>query len=91
MRLSVAVILLLAGCCGSKPELVIPEAPDVVRVAVPQYVALPAELTGDCYNEGAKLQTYNEAKRLANLRNASIEECNKRWSKVRELQPVAKP
>lgn len=87
MRLAPLLTCALLAACGAKPELVVPDAPKIVRVAVTKHVALPAELTGDCYNEPAKEQTYAEAKRLANLRAESIAECNKRWAKVRALQP----
>lgn len=92
MRLAAALTVLMLAACVPKPELIVPDAPEIVRVAVDRYVALPAELTADCYDEGAKEQTYGEAKRLANLRRESLAECNARWAKVRALQPKeAKP
>lgn len=98
MRLAVAVALvLLLAACGAKPEVVVPDAPKIVRVEVKVPVSMCPEggsacdLLRDCYNEPAKFQTYNEAKRVANLRAESIAECNKRWAKVRALQPLAGP
>lgn len=93
MRIAFALGALALAACGPKPELIVPESPpEIVRVAVDRYVPLPAELTGDCYDEPAKEQVYSEAKRLANLRRESLAECNARWAKVRALQPKeAKP
>ena len=86
----VLLALLLAGCDKTlRPD----PPPKIVRVEVKVPVSLCPEggsacdLLRDCYNEPAKEQTYNEAKRLANMRDASIKECNARWAKVREAQP----
>ena len=98
MRLAVALIACLLatawGGCGRDNPLVIDKPPEIVRVTVKVPVSLCPEggadcdLVRDCYDEDAKSQTYAEAKRLANLRRASIrDDCNKRWAKVRALQP----
>lgn len=98
MRLALALIACLLatvlGGCGRDNPLVIEKPPEIVRVTVKVPVSLCPEggadcdLLRDCYDEDAKSQTYAEAKRLANLRRASIrDDCNKRWAKVRALQP----
>lgn len=89
------LMLVLSACpkeavkSGSPPQVV--RMPDVVEraVKVPVYVA--PELAADCYNESAKAQTYEEAKRLALLRNKSIVECNKRLRQIREIHGGQKP
>lgn len=91
MRHAIALtLLLLAGCDKTlRPD----PPPKIVRVEVKVPVSLCPDggsdcaLLRDCYNEPAKEQTYHEAKRLANLRDASIKECNARLAKVREAQP----
>lgn len=85
MRLALAVSALLLAGCGPKPELVIPDAPEIVRVVVDRYVALPAELTVDCTDEKPRESTYGEAKRLALVRREYLEECTSRMRKIRAL------
>ena len=93
MRLAAALMALLMLAACRHEELVIEPPPKIVRVPVYVPVSLCPEggadcdLLRDCIDEAAKEQTYNEAKRVANLRHASIDECNKRWKKVRALQP----
>lgn len=97
MRLAIALIACLLttawGGCGREDPLVIDKPPEIVRVVVKVAVSLCEEggadcdLLRDCYDVPAREQTYLEAKRVANLRTKSITECNKRWAKVRALQP----
>lgn len=97
MRLLAALtVVLLAGC--ARDVIKVYEPPKIVKVPVKELVSLCPEggsdcaLLRDCYNEEPREQSYAEAKRLANLRDASIEDdCNKRWEKVRAMQPKAKP
>lgn len=97
MRLLLLSIL-LTGCAGNavKPDpaphttraQAQAAAPTVVERVVEVPLKLSAEQLGlfaDCYNEPAKEATYNEAKRVANLRDASIKECNGRLAKGRAL------
>lgn len=84
LPLAALLVVILSGC--NRDLVKIDPPPKIVRVPVEIYAALPADLTNDCYNEPAKEQTYAEAKRLANLRDASIAECNKRLARIRELQ-----
>lgn len=99
MRRAIALIaILLTTAWGSCSQAVkIDPPPKLVRTTVEVPVSLcpkggaDCDLLRDCYNEPATEQTYNEAKRLANLRAASIDECNKRWRKVREAQPPPTP
>lgn len=100
MRIPIALALVAFLCAfGSCDRTLRPDPPPkIVHVPIHVPVSLCPEggsdcaLLRDCYDEDAKEQTYNEAKRLANLRHASIQDdCNKRWAKVREMQPAAKP
>lgn len=95
MRLAVALIvaMLLVGCNRTlRPD----PPPKIIRVESKTPVSLCPEggdecaLLRDCYNEPAKEQSYAEAKRLANLRDASLKECSERWTKVRSMQPAEK-
>ncbi len=78
-----------------QPEFRPEPPPKIVEVAVDKLVSLCPEggdkcaLLANCYDETAKEQTNGEAKRLANLRRASIEECNVRMERIRSLQPRA--
>lgn len=97
MRLVAALmVMVLAGC--SRDVIKVHAPPKLVKVPVKELVSLCPEggsdcaLLRDCYNEEPREQSYAEAKRLANLRDASIDEdCNKRWAEVRALQPKKKP
>lgn len=96
MRLTVAVSALLLAAC--RPDVQPEKMPEIVRVTVEVPVSLcpgggsDCPLLRDCYDEDPKEQTYGEAKRLANLRRASIrEDCNVRMGKIRALQPPKKP
>lgn len=81
MRLSIALILglSLSGCQTT------PTKTEIVYVTVTKTVPVPDELTRDCHNERAKEQSHYEAKRLANLRDASIDECTGRMREIRAL------
>jgi len=81
-----AAPLIVLACCGATCQ---PRPPKVetVFVTVEKTVAVPEELTRDCYNEPAKEQSYGEAKRVANLRDASLDECTGRMRKIRDLKP----
>ncbi len=89
MKLAVFVMAAMLAACQTKPALRVDPAPKIVRVHVPVYVPMPPELNADCYNERAREQTYGESLRLANLRDASIAECNARAAKRRELERKA--
>lgn len=96
MRNALALTALLLAAC--RPDVQPESPPKIVRVVVEVPVSLcpkgggDCALLRDCYNEEPREQSYDEAKRLANLRDASIEEdCNKRWEKVRERQPKRAP
>lgn len=96
MRYALALTVLLVAACGR--EVKAPPPPTMVRVEVEVPVSLcpggggECELLRDCYNERPNEQTHAEAKRLAILRDVSIEEdCNKRWARVRAAQPARGP
>ena len=82
MRATLAVVaMMLAGCHASCPTTI----PDVVRVAVPQYVPVPDELTAPCPIAMPEARTVAEAVRIARMRRAALEACNDRLSRIREL------
>lgn len=84
----IAAATVLAGCGKDNTKVPLPaepvRMPEVVERAVKVPVYVDPELAADCYNEPAKSQTYDEAKRLALIRNKSIAECNKRLKLIRE-------
>lgn len=83
MRLALALIAVLtcsAATCQRRPP-----NPEIVYVTVEKTVTVDERLTRDCHNEPAKEQTYLEAKRLANLRGASLDECTGRMREIRAL------
>lgn len=80
--LLIAALPVLSGC----PEAVKPVVtPQIVRVEVPVYVPIPAELTADCpIAEPASLKV-QEVVRVANARKISLQNCNVDKAKLREL------
>lgn len=84
-RYSVILAAMLAGCQTAAP---LPTVPNVVRVQVPTFVPLPAELTRDCEDIPKQSNTYGEAVRLANARKAATDECSGRMRQIRNLQPT---
>lgn len=87
MRIALALTVLALAAC--RQDVKIDPPPELVRVTVEKIVPLDKKLTRDCHDEAPKEQSYGEAKRLANVRKASIAECNKRWAQVRALQDKA--
>lgn len=73
-------ILLLAGCATG-----VPKPPEYIEVEVVRYVSVPPELTEPCPTDAPRSQTYAEAKRLALVRLASLEQCNRDKAKIRAL------
>ena len=73
--------LLLAGC----PWNVRPPKPEVVTVVVEKVVKVPEQLSRDCDDVPKQGNTYDEAKRLANARKASLDECTGRMREIRKL------
>lgn len=95
MRLAALIPVVLACCgatCSTKPTPP-PTVPEVVRVQVETFVALPDELIRDCEDVPKQDNSWGEAVRLANARKASLEECSGRMRQIRSLQPErqAKP
>lgn len=74
---ALSLVLVLVGCQATLPK--------VVRVPVVQIVPVPAELSAGCEIYQATQQTVGEAVRAANLRFASLQECNARLEKIRAL------
>lgn len=80
-NLLILLVLALAGC----KTCPIPKAPELVRVAVPTMVPVPAELTEPCTVISKRDNTVGEAVRLANARKAALDECSARMAQIRAL------
>lgn len=74
--------LLLAGCPLGNVR---PPKPEVVTVVVEKMVKVPEQLSRDCDEIPKQSNTYDEAKRLANARKASLDECTGRMREIRKL------
>jgi len=81
-RVALILVFALAGC-KTAPEVV--KVPQIVKVPVREFVSVPESLSAPCPVAQKKANTYGEAVRLANERKASLEECNGRMKKIREL------
>lgn len=82
-RLALTAALLMLAACQTRQPIVVPK---IVRVTVPQIVAVPAELTRDCDDVNKRENSVGEAIRLANARAESLKECTGRMRKIRELK-----
>ncbi|GAB3744768.1 Rz1-like lysis system protein LysC [Lysobacter olei] len=82
-RFAVIACLLLAGCATCP----IPKPPEVVEVVVTKTVPVDPKLARDCDRPAKRDDTVGEAARLANARDESLAECNKRLKAIRELAP----
>lgn len=80
--LSLIACLVLAGCATRAP---LPKLPEVVRVPVVKIVPVPPELAAPCQAVAKRDNSIGEAVRLANARQAALEECDKRMSDIRKL------
>lgn len=85
-RLLLIVLLLALAGCGSAP--VKPGVPEVVRVQVPQYVPLPAELTKPCPAQRAKERTVGAVVSAYNANIPVQTDCDARMARIRQLQPA---
>lgn len=83
MRLALALTLALLAGCQSAPKV------ETVTVTVTELVGMPKELTRDCGNEKPRSQTWGEGKRLANARDAYLDECTARMRQIRQLSEEA--
>lgn len=81
-------LLALAGCKESIP--VMPTMPKVVEVEIVKYVRVPPDLSAPCQHFKPNEQSYDEAKRLAEVRRLAAIECDDRMTKIRNL-PVSPP
>lgn len=79
MKVLIVAMTLTLAACKTCP------LPEVVKVQVDRYVAIPAELTRDCEVYTAKRQDYQEAKDLALKRRESLLQCNRDKAKIRAL------
>lgn len=78
----IAVLPALAGCSETVKPVPVPQ---VVRVQVPVYVPIPAELTKDCPIAEATSLMVEEAVRVANARKVSLQNCNADKAAIRAL------
>lgn len=80
----IALLPVLSGC----PETVKPvPVPQVVRVQVPVYVPIPADLTQDCPIAEPTSLKVEEAVRIANARKVALQNCNADKAAIRALAP----
>lgn len=77
----------LSGCPETVKPVVVPQ---VVRVEVPVYVPIPAELTADCPIEQPKSLKVEEAVRVANARKVSLQNCNADKAAIRAIGSTPK-
>lgn len=73
---------ILSGCPETVKPVVVPQ---IVRVEVPVYVPIPAELTADCPIAEPNSLKVQEAVRVANARKVALQNCNVDKAKLREL------
>lgn len=78
---AVALVLLLTGATCQKRD---PTRPPL-ELPVQQFKPLAPELLLDCPIATGPLSAVVD---VARLRRESLEECNRRWAKVRALQPL---
>lgn len=81
-RVAGLLTVLLAGCASTPPE---PVPPQVVRVPVTVYAAVPPELTARVPVEMPAANTVAEAVRVARARRAALEQCNAQLDAIRAL------
>lgn len=80
--LPLILLALLAGCASNPP---LPKLPEIVRVPVVKIVPVPPELSAPCQAVAKRDNSVGEAVRLANARQAALEECDARMSDIRKL------
>jgi hypothetical protein len=85
MRIVALIAVLALAGCQSAPLLIQP--PKVVEVVVEKIVPVPGLLTEPCKRPVKKQNTVGEAVRLANERDAALEECSARMARIRGLTP----
>lgn len=84
--LALTAILALAGC-KSAPEARPFVAPEIVRVPVKTYVALPEELTQTCEIARAASRKVGDVVDAYNRNIVSLRRCNAQIGSIRGLQP----
>lgn len=78
--------LALAGCQAT-PEVRPFVAPEIIRVPVKTYVALPEELTEDCPISRTKSRKIGHLVDAYNRNIVSLQQCNAEKRAIRESQP----
>jgi len=78
-------LVLLAGCDSAVKPVAVPQ---IVRVSVPTYVPIPADLTQDCPIEEPKSLKVEEVVRVANARKVALQNCNTDKAALRSLGPA---
>ena len=83
---ALTAVLAIAGC-KTAPEARPFVAPEIVRVPVKTYVALPEELTGDCPISRAESRKIGNLVDAYNRNIVSLQQCNAEKRAIRESQP----
>lgn len=81
--LTIAAALLLAGCKTAPPERIV--VPEIVKVPVREYVAVPEELTEPCPVAEVKSRTVEAVVEAANSRKTALDACNAKLREIRKL------
>lgn len=82
-RYPIALIVLLLASCATCPE----KPPQLVKVPVVEYVAVPADLAAPCPVERAKSRTVEAVVSAYNANVTALETCNDRMTRIRGLTP----
>lgn len=78
-------VLVAAGLAGCQPQVKTVTVPQVVRVQVPVYVPIPAELTQKCPIAEPTSLKVEEVVRVANARKVALQNCNTDKAAIRDL------
>lgn len=81
-------VVLLGGCAAAVKPIPVPQ---VVKVQVPVYVPIPAELTQDCPIAEPTSLKVEEAVRVANARKVALQNCNADKAALRALGNTVNP
>lgn len=83
MRYLIALAALTLAGCATAPAK--PAIPQVVQVVVTKYVPVPAALTQPCPIAELTTGTGFDALAVGHARKLSLEDCNDRLGKIRQL------
>ena len=82
--LCTVALIALAGCAAPTPIIKY----RTVRVAVPTYIPMPADLTKPCPKAEPTNPTWGEVLRVASARGACVDKLNGRLKAIRSVQPA---